>query len=78
MPTRDYLREQLREVAEEVVARSGESAGKVLYDRASRDKREERERRAERKRRLKQQRGEEGPAVVGSLGEPFAGETSEL
>ena len=80
VPSRDYLREQLRELTEEVVARSGESAGKVLYDRASREKREDRERRAERKRRVKQQRGEEGsPAGVGgSLGEPFAGETAEL
>jgi len=77
--TRDFLREQLREVTEEVLARSGESAGILLYDRASRDKREEREqreRRAERKRRAKQARSEE-PAAVGGLGEPFAGETAE-
>ncbi|HEU0103067.1 MAG TPA: DUF1003 domain-containing protein [Mycobacteriales bacterium] len=86
VPTRDYLREQLHELTEEVVARSGETAGKVLYDRAARDKREERERRAERKRRATKQRGEEGAAtgvgsvsgsVGGSLGEPFAGESSE-
>jgi len=70
--TRDFLREQLREVTEEVLARSGETAGMLLYDRASREKREERERRAERKRRAKQARGEE-PAAVGGLGEPFAG-----
>ena len=79
MPTRDYLREQLRELTEEVVARSGETAGRVLYDRASRDKREDRERRAERKRRGKGQREDgAGGTVGGRLGEPFAGETSEL
>jgi uncharacterized membrane protein len=77
VPTRDFLREQLREVTEEVVARSGETASKVLYDRTSREKREERERRAERKRRVKQTRGEQD-APVGGLGEPFAGETAEL
>lgn len=82
VPTRDYLREQLRELTEEVVARSGETAGMVLYDRAARDKREDRERRAERKRRVSKQRGDE-PAgagmsgVGGSLGEPFGGESSE-
>jgi len=74
--TRDFLREQLREVTEEMLARSGETAGLLMYDRASREKREERERRAERKRRAKQARAEE-PAAVGGLGEPFAGETSE-
>jgi uncharacterized membrane protein len=70
--TRDYLREQLRELTEEVVARSGETAGKVLYDRAARDKREDRERRAERKRRVKQRED-----TAGSLAEPFEGETAE-
>ena len=73
--TRDYLRDQLREFTEEVVARSGETAEQVLYDRAARDEREQRERRAERKRRSKEQRGEEQAAPVGGLGEPFAGET---
>ena len=75
--TRDYLRDQLREFSEEVVARSGETAGQVLYDRASRDEREQRERRAERKRRTKE-RSEEQPPPVGSLGEPFAGETVDV
>ncbi len=80
VPTRDYLREQLRELTEEVVARSGETTGQLLYDRASREKREERERRADRKRRVKQQRGDDAsPAGVGgSLAEPFAGENAEL
>ncbi len=76
--TRDYLRDQLREVTEEVVARSGETAGQVLYDRAARERREERDRRAER-RRAKQQRGDEpSPASVGGgLAEPFGGEGQE-
>ena len=82
VPTRDYLREQLRDLTEEVVARSGETAGMVLYDRAARDKREDRERRAERKRRATKQRGDEAASagvgsVGGSLGEPFAGESQE-
>jgi len=82
VPSRDYLREQLRELTEEVVARSGETTSKVLYDRAGREKREERERqkeRNERKRRVKQQRREDGSpsGVGGSLNEPFAGEGSE-
>ena len=77
--TRDYLRDQLREFAEEVVARSGETAGQVLYDRASREEREQRERRAERKRRLKDKRGDDQVASVGGgLGEPFAGETADV
>ena len=76
--TRDYLRDQLREFTEEVVARSGETAGQVLYDRAARDEREQRERRAERKRRTKEQRGEEQSAPMGGLGEPFAGETVDV
>ena len=79
MATRDFLRDQLREVTDEIVARSGETAGQVLYDRAAREKREERERRAERKRRALQARGEEQTAAVGAgLGEPFAGEATEL
>ena len=76
--TRDYLRDQLREFTEEVVARSGETAGQVLYDRTERDAREQRERRAERKRRGKEQRGEDQPSAAGGLGEPFAGETVDV
>jgi uncharacterized membrane protein len=45
--TRDFLRDQLRELAEEVVARTSEG----VYDQQSRLQREEREKRAERKRR---------------------------
>ena len=75
--TRDFLRDQLREATEEIVARSGETAGQVLYDRAAREKREERERRSERRRAL-QQREEQAAPVGGSLGEPFAGEKAEV
>ena len=77
MATRDFLRDQLREVTEEVVARSGESAGQAFYDRAAREKREERERRAERRRSL-QQREEQSGVVSAGLAEPFAGEPAEV
>lgn len=69
--TRDFLRDQLRELTEEVVARTSEGAGAVLYDQQARARREERERRAERKKR-RAGRTEEAPH--GSLGEPFGGE----
>jgi uncharacterized membrane protein len=68
--TRDFLRDQLRDLTEEVVARTSEGAGAVLYDHESRLKREEREKRAERKKR----RGERPDAPGGKLSEPFAGE----
>ena len=68
--TRDFLRDQLRDLTEEVVARTSEGAGAVLYDQQSRLKREERERRAERKKRRAGQ--PDGP--TGKLSEPFAGE----
>ncbi len=72
--TRDFLRDQLREVAEEVVARTSEGAGAVLFDQQKRIEREERERRAERKRRRAAAHTEEQPASVsGGLGEPFVG-----
>lgn len=70
--TRDFLRDQLRELTEEVVARTSEGAGAVLYDQQARVRREERERRAERKKR-RAGRTEEAPH--GSLGEPFGGES---
>jgi uncharacterized membrane protein len=75
--TRDFLRDQLREVTEEVVSRarpeSTDDAAAVAHDRATSRKREERERRNERKKRraAMQQRVEE-PAP--RLGEPFVGE----
>ena len=79
--TREFLRDQLREVTEEVVARSrpvvpgGEQAA---HDHAAARKREDRERRAERKKRraAKQQAEQAGqPTLVQpNLGEPFVGQ----
>jgi uncharacterized membrane protein len=71
--TRDFVRDQLREVAEEVVARTSEGAGAVLYDQQKRLEKEERERRAERKRRRSQHSEEQPTSVGGGLGEPFVG-----
>lgn len=68
--TRDFLRDQLRDLTEEVVARTSEGAGAVLYDQQARAKREERERRAERKKR----RATQPEAQSGKLSEPFTGE----
>ena len=68
--TREFLRDQLREVTEELVARTTERAGVLLPD-PSRNAKEDRERRAERKRRH-DQREESSPALTG-LGEPFVG-----
>ncbi len=65
MATRDFLRDQLRDLSEEVVART--SAG--VYDQQARLQREERERRAERKKRRAEQA--EGPVT---LSEPFGGD----
>jgi uncharacterized membrane protein len=70
--TREYLRDQLREVTEEVVARSAEGAGAALYERQARERREERERRAERAKRRAARVDE--PVTVGGLNEPFVGE----
>jgi uncharacterized membrane protein len=64
--TRDYLRDQLRELTEEVVARTTEG----VYDQQSRAEREERERRAERKRR----RADKPDTPPTKLSEPFVGE----
>jgi uncharacterized membrane protein len=64
--TRDFLRDQLRDLTEEVVARTSEG----VYDQQARMAREEREKRAERKKRRT-----ERPDNAGSkLSEPFAGE----
>jgi uncharacterized membrane protein len=68
--TRDFLRDQLRDLTEEVVARTSEGAGALLYDQQARLKREERERRAERKKRRAAQPDGQGA----KLSEPFAGE----
>ena len=67
MATRDFLRDQLRDLTEEVVARTSEG----VYDQQARMKREERERRAERKKRRTEERVEPGD---NKLSEPFAGE----
>ncbi|MGB8649125.1 MAG: DUF1003 domain-containing protein [Mycobacteriales bacterium] len=64
--TRDFLRDQLRELTEEVVARTSEG----VYDQQARAEREERERRAERKRR----RADKQDSSGSKLSEPFAGE----
>ena len=74
--TRDFLRDQLREVTEDIVARTSEGASEAIYDRQKRVEREERERRAERKRRREVQRDtqrNEEQAVAG-LGDPFVGD----
>ena len=75
--TRDFLRAQLREVTEEVVARTraGEEGDEdAAADLAVRREREDRERRAERKKRRAEdkssERGDERP----DLSEPFVGE----
>jgi uncharacterized membrane protein len=72
--TRDFLRDQLREAGDELVARVSGAGRHDEQARRDRDEREERERRAERRRRAEQEptedRGEERP----DLGEPFVGE----
>jgi uncharacterized membrane protein len=76
--TRDFLRDQLREVTEEVVSRSRleEELDEVsaAHERAQSRKRDERERRSERKKRRAGKRVEE---TVPSLGEPFVGEDEQ-
>jgi len=67
--TRDFLRDQLRDLAEEVVARTSEG----VYDQQARLAREEREKRAERKRRAKAAEKEQ-PDARPKLSEPFDGE----
>ena len=63
--TRDFLRDQLRDITEEVVARTSEG----VYDQQSRLAREKREKSAERKKRRKP------TEVPGTLSEPFVGDT---
>ena len=76
--TREYLRDQLREMTDEVVDRTradgaapapGDAAGKTK--REDRERRDDRERRAERKKRRLQR--EQEPGVLHGLGEPFVG-----
>jgi uncharacterized membrane protein len=74
VPTRDFLRDQLREVTAELAGPSTDDADDA--DRAARRERDDRERRAERRRREERRsgqasdRGDERP----DLGEPFVGE----
>ena len=82
--TRDFLREQLREHADEVVGRTGAPPTGEPFDEARRVEREERKRRQERKRRAKAQREKTDRDTdgrtresAGSLTEPFAGEIGE-
>ncbi|MCY7364984.1 MAG: DUF1003 domain-containing protein [Frankiaceae bacterium] len=74
--TRDFLRAQLREVTEEVVARTrtGEPGADVTAELARRAAREDRERRAERKKRRSAEKTAERDAERPDLGEPFVGE----
>ena len=69
MATRDFLRDQLRELTDELAARSSDG---VDFDPEARERRAERERKAERKKR-RELRAEETPAPAG-LGEPFVGD----
>ena len=74
--TRDFLRTQLREVTEEVVARTRTTeAGDadVSADLTARAKREDRERRAERKKRRAAEKTSD-PDERPDLGEPFVAE----
>ncbi len=73
--TRDFLRDQLRDLTEEVIARTSEGAGAMLYDQQARLKREERERRAERKKRRAAQPEGLTDGQSAKLSEPFSGET---
>jgi uncharacterized membrane protein len=76
--TREYLRDQLREMTDEVVDRTrADGAAPAPVDAAAKTKREDRERRddrerrAERKKRRLQREQESG--VLHGLGEPFVG-----
>jgi uncharacterized membrane protein len=66
--TRDFLRDQLREVTEEIAARAGDGAA---YDPEARERKADRERKAERKKRRDLRTEEQAAASVGRLGEPF-------
>jgi uncharacterized membrane protein len=68
--TRDFLRDQLRELSDQVTARTGEGPE---YDPEARERRAERERKAERKKR-RELRTDEQAMPVGGLGEPFVGD----
>ena len=72
--TREFLRDQLREVTEEVVSRTrglDEGAEQAQHDHVAARKREDRERRAERKKRRAAKQAEDSGQ---NLGEPFVGQ----
>jgi uncharacterized membrane protein len=70
--TRDFLRDQLREVTEELKAHGGDDADHVDAER--RRERDERERRAERKkRRARKKQAEQAGDQRPDIGEPFVG-----
>jgi uncharacterized membrane protein len=71
--TRDFLRDQLREVTDEVVARTTGEPSDVSRDADARERRSERERKAERKKR-RELRAEE-QSGGGGLGSPFVGDS---
>ena len=74
--TRDFLRDQLREVTEELMNRAG--SGTDQEDAERRREREDRERRAERKkRRAEKRRREDRTDDRPDLGEPFVGEADQ-
>jgi uncharacterized membrane protein len=66
--TRDFLRDQLRDLTEEIIARTSEGE----YDQEAKEQREERDKRAERKRR----RDERPEPSTSSLSQPFTGDAS--
>ena len=68
--TRDFLRDQLRELTDEVVARTGTDT--PPYDPEARERKAERDRKAERKKRRELRTEEQ--ASGGGLGEPFVGD----
>ena len=72
--TRDFLRDQLREVSDEVVVRLTGADGHDEQARREREEREERERRAERRRRAEHEPTEDRGEGRPGLGEPFVGE----
>jgi len=71
LASRDFLREQLRELAEQIG-----SGGEKPAAQTRREEREERERRAERKKRRAAKRTDETAATAG-LGEPFVGDDED-
>src|SRR3954454_332494 len=69
--TRDFLRDQLRELGDEVVARTASEGGP--YDPKARERKAGRARKGERKKRRELRADEQ--ATAGGLGEPFVGDS---